>query len=72
MSTITLVIIPGPGAQIVEISENTTVQNLIDQNNISGRDIIVDGVGIQPNEYATTVLAENAEVFATGSVKGNS
>lgn len=72
MSTITLVIIPGPGAQTVEISDDATVQDLINQqNNISNRDIIVNGVGIQPNEYATTVIPQNAEVFATASVKGN-
>ena len=71
MSTITLVVIPGPGARTVEIDANTTVSNLVVQENLHGRDIIIDGVGITPNEYQTTIISANSEVFATGSVKGN-
>lgn len=71
MSTITLVVIPGPGARTVEIDANTTVSNLVVQENLHGRDIIINGVGITPNEYQTTIISADSEVFATGSVKGN-
>jgi len=71
MSTITLVVIPGPGARTVTITDNMTVEQLVIQENLHGRDIIVDGVGIAPNTFPTTPVASGSEVFATGSVKGN-
>ena len=71
MSTITLVIIPGPGARTVEISDQMNIETLINQQNLQGREIIVDGVGVPASEYSTYQLQANSEVFATGSVKGN-
>jgi hypothetical protein len=71
MSEITLIIIPGPGARTVELLPNMTIENLVVQESLHGRDIIVNGTGIQANAYATTLLVANTEVFATGSVKGN-
>lgn len=71
MSTITLIVIPGPGARTVQINPNTTVSNLVVQENLHGRDIIINGVGISPNEYQTTLVLSGSEIFATGSVKGN-
>jgi len=72
MQTITLVVIPGPGARTVTFSsENPTVADLVSQENLHGRDIILNGRGIAANDYASTVLPANAEVFATASVKGN-
>ena len=71
MSTITLVIIPGPGARTVEVTPNMTIETLISTQNLQGREIIVDGVGVQSSEYSSTLLQANSEVFATGSVKGN-
>lgn len=71
MSTITLVVIPGPGARTVTISENTTVEQLVVQENLHGRDIVIDGQGVLPTEFSTRIIPSNSEVFATGSVKGN-
>lgn len=71
MSTITLVIIPGPGARTVQISENTTVATLVSNENLHGRDIIINGEGIAPNSFSTRLIPFGAEVFATASVKGN-
>jgi len=71
MSTITLVIIPGPGARTVQISDDTTVATLVNNENLHGRDIIINGEGISPNAFSTQLIPFGAEVFATASVKGN-
>ena len=71
MSTLTLVVIPGPGARTVNFNHGMTIEQLLVQENLHGRDIIVDGAGIQPNLFSTTNLVDGSEVFATGSVKGN-
>lgn len=72
MSTITLVIVPGPGARTVTVSPTTTVADLACQENLHGRDIIINGQGIPANQWQETLVPQSAEVFATGSVKGNS
>ena len=71
MSTITLVVIPGPGARTLNISANTTVANLVSNENLHGRDIIINGEGVPATAFQTTLIPPDAEVFATGSVKGN-
>jgi len=71
MNNITLIVIPGPGAKTLTLDSNTTVQTLINAQSLSNRDIIIDGQGILPSDYNSTIIPENAEVFATGSVKGN-
>lgn len=71
MSTITLIVIPGPGARTLTIPQAATVQDLIVQENLHGRDIIIDGQAVLPLNFATTQVPANSEVFATGSVKGN-
>jgi hypothetical protein len=71
MTSITLIVIPGPGARSVNIVDGMSIEQLIVQENLHGRDIIVNGQGILPASFATTTLVANSEVFATGSVKGN-
>lgn len=71
MSTITLIVVPGPGARTVQLTQDMTIEQLIVQENLHGRDIIVNGQGVLPADYATTSLTQGLEVFATGSVKGN-
>lgn len=71
MSSITLIVIPGPGARTVSLTSNATVANLVCQENLHGRDIIINGVGVNPNDWQNYLVPANAEVFATGSVKGN-
>jgi sulfur carrier protein ThiS len=71
MATITLVVIPGPGARTVTIADDATVSNLVCQENLHGRDIIINGQGVPANTWETTRVPSDAEVFATGSVKGN-
>lgn len=71
MSTITLIVIPGPGARTVNLSDNATVADLVTQENLHGRDIIINGEGISASTWSTTNIPVSAEVFATGSVKGN-
>lgn len=71
MSTLTLIIIPGPGARTVNFTDGMTIEQLVVQENLHGRDLIVNGEGVLPANWSTTPLVSNSEVFATGSVKGN-
>jgi hypothetical protein len=71
MINVTLIVIPGPGARSVSLPEGSNISTLVCQENLHGRDIIVNGQGILPNLWDTTNLQANSEVFATGSVKGN-
>ena len=71
MSTVTLIVIPGSGARTVNIDANTTVANFVSSENLHGRDIIINGEGVLATAFQSTVIPPNAEVFATGSVKGN-
>ena len=71
MSTITLVVVPGPGARTVSLPADATVSTLVCQENLHGRDIIINGQGVAANLWETTPVPASAEIFATGSVKGN-
>ena len=71
MSVVTLIVIPGPGARTVTLDSDTTVAQLVCQENLHGREIIINGVGVPATSYAEHVIPVNAEVFATASVKGN-
>jgi len=71
MNTLTLIVVPGPGARTVSISSDASVADLVCQENLHGRDIIINGTGVSPNTYPDTAIPANAEIFATGSVKGN-
>ena len=71
MSNVTLIVIPGPGARTVTVTPDTTVSNFVSLNNLTGRDIIINGVGVPVNEWSTRTIPVGAEVFATASVKGN-
>ena len=71
MSTITLIVIPGPGARSVNIANNMSVAQLVSQEALHGRDIIINGTGVPANQWADTIVSANSEIFATGSVKGN-
>ena len=71
MKNINLIVIPGSGARPVSLNQNATVADLVSQENLHGRDIIINGSGVPGTSYSETLIPDNAEVFATGSVKGN-
>ena len=71
MSTLTLIVIPGPGARTVQFSDSMTVEQLVVAENLHGRDIIINGSGVPSSAYSTTTMSPNSEIFATGTVKGN-
>ena len=72
MSNITLVIIPGPGAQTLEITPGlTTLSDIVTQRSLQNRDLIVNGASIPSSQWSTFTLDHHSEVFATASVKGN-
>jgi len=68
---LTLIVVPGPGARSITFNAGTTIATLVSDENLHGRDIIVNGSGINPTSWATTQLVDGSEVFATASVKGN-
>lgn len=71
MSAVTLIVIPGPGARTIDLDANSTVAQLVSQQNLHGRDIIINGVGVPTNNWSSHSIPANAEIFATASVKGN-
>jgi sulfur carrier protein ThiS len=71
MTNITLIVIPGSGARQLTVDQNTTVAQLVCQENLHGRDIIINGSGVATSQWETTIVPSDSEVFATGSVKGN-
>ena len=71
MNNITLIIIPGSGARQISTEPNATIADLVSNENLHGRDIIVDGAGIPAALWADTQIVAGSEIFATGSVKGN-
>ena len=68
---LTLVVVPGTGARSISVDTTMTVAELVCRENLHGRDIIVNGVGVNPQSWNTTTLQDAVEIFATGSVKGN-
>jgi len=69
--TLNLVVVPGTGCRQVTAESCQNVADFVSANNLHGRDIIINGTGIRPQDYNTTLMAGAMEVFATGSVKGN-
>ena len=70
MRDVTLVRVPGTGASRVSVSDTMTVEDLVSSQDLHGRSIIINGVGVQPSDYKTTTLAGAVEIFATAAVKG--
>ena len=71
MHTVTLVLVPGPGARTVEVSEGTSLAQFAADHSLNGRQLIVDGEGVPSAQWGSVTLDSASEVFATGSVKGN-
>lgn len=71
MNTITLVLVPGPGARTVEVAEGTSLAQFAADHSLNGRQLIVDGEGVPSSQWGSVTLDNATEVFATGSVKGN-
>lgn len=70
MRHIGLMVTPGTGYRSVEVSEGATLADLVAQENLFGRTLVVDGTGVAPEAYGTTSLDGVTEVWATGAVKG--
>lgn len=66
---ISLLILPGTGQRDVQLPEGSTVNYLIESQNLHGRQIILNGVTVPSTEYSR-VLVSGDEVAATTSVKG--
>jgi len=70
MRTIPLMVTPGAGLRRIAINDEMTVAELVSQEGLFGRSIILDGEGVLPDNYTTTTLDGVVEVWATGAVKG--
>ena len=66
---ISLLILPGSGQRDVTLAEGTTIRQLIQANNLHGRQIILNGVTVPEADFSR-VLRSGDEVAATASVKG--
>ena len=51
--------------------DTMTVAELVTRESLFGRDMIINGVGVNPAQFNTQTLTGAVEIFATGSVKGN-
>jgi sulfur carrier protein ThiS len=49
MRHITLVIVPGDGASLVQVSDGTTLAQFAADHGLNGRQLIVDGEGVPVN-----------------------
>jgi hypothetical protein len=47
-----------------------TVEDLVSSQDLHGRSIIINGVGVTPDAYKTTTLEGAVEIFAAAAVKG--
>ena len=71
MRYVTLVLVPGPGASSVEVAEGMTLSQFAADHGLNGRQLIVDGEGVAPDNWSNVTLDGATEIFATGAVKGN-
>jgi hypothetical protein len=70
MRDITLVRVPGTGASRISVTDTMTVEDLVSSQDLHGRSIIINGVGVTPDAYKTTTLEGAVEIFAAAAVKG--
>ena len=66
---ISLLILPGSGQRDVTLAEGTTIRQLVQAQNLHGRQIILNGVTVPEADFGR-VLRSGDEVAATASVKG--
>ena len=70
-SSVSLVVVPGPGASTVDIVEGSSLAQFAADNALNGRQLIVNGEAIAPDSWSDVRLEGGSEIFATGTVKGN-
>lgn len=66
---ISLLILPGSGQRDVTLAEGTTIRQLVQSQNLHGRQIILNGTTVPESDFGR-VLRSGDEVAATASVKG--
>lgn len=69
MQFITLVVVPGPGASTLEVSDDYTLAQLAADHGLNGRQLVQNGELVAPDNWSATAVS--GEIFATGTVKGN-
>ena len=71
MRDVNLIRVPGTGLDVVSVNDGWSVQKFVEENQLHGRDIVINGRGIPASEWNNTQLYGAEEIFATASVKGN-
>ncbi len=68
--TIGLIVNPGDGYRQVEITDEMTVQELVEMQTLQTYSITLDGNVVAHTDYPTRTLDGVQEVWAIGAVKG--
>ena len=71
MREVSLVRVPGSGLQVVEIRDGWSVSRFVDEFQLHGRDIVINGRGVPQSDWESVTLSGAHEIFATAAVKGN-
>ncbi len=67
---IALWITPGDGLRAVEITDDTTIENLVESFNLQDYDITIDNKAVDKKEWAEYTLKGVDEVWASKAQKG--
>lgn len=67
---IQLWITPGDGLRAVEVTDETTVKELVDSFNLGDYDITIENVPVDRKDWATRTLKGVDEVWASKAQKG--
>lgn len=65
-----LMVTPGDGFREVEVTDDMTVADFVQREDLHGRSLTLDGNAIEPGDFASTTLNGIDEVWATGGAKG--
>jgi len=68
---ISLILLPGTGQRDVTLPTGATLSDLVAQEDLGGRQIVLNGEAIPASAFGSTTLASGQEVGAIGASKGN-
>lgn len=71
MNIISLVVLPGTGQRTIRIPSGATLQTLAEQEELTSRQLCVNGQIVPRAAWSETVLSGRCEVAALAGSKGN-
>ncbi len=72
MIHISLVVLPGTGQRVVQLPTNATLETLVEQESLQGRQLCINGQIVPRTAWSNIVLKSRCEVAALQGSKGNS